>query len=705
MQALACKKRWGAWLLSSGLCAAIFAACLGTAGAQGSTFSEAWAHTWGASGDDELSGVATDGNGNVYVAGYTTSFGAGGQDVLLLKYSPSGTLLCRQTWGGSNNDWASDVALDPSGRFVYVAGATESSPSGNRDVLLVKFDSNCNFIWAQSWDFGGNEGAQRLRVDPSDGNLVLGGMTGIASANESAALLMKVSDPGSTPPRAPLWATSWDLYYASINDFFFGVSGGIYSCSSIIPPAGYGIDAYLARYDSSGNLQWVKTWNRDVNDSAFSCTSDAGGNVYVTGTSGEWAGNGQHVAYLLKFDPSGVLQWANTWGSGRNDQVHRVLTDTNGNVFMAGLTNGLDGTQQDVLLLKYDASGNLLESDIRRGNTDSQALSAVSTLDAILLAGSGFNSGGSWQQLTGTPGTGPTATTLQSVGSVSISLTPTGVVGTTSAPIGMKDSGGGGSDAFVAKIVFRFLNFPLHNKTADSAAVNSVFDHSMTGDYCPDEVITAYTGEEGFRLVASDFVAKYTCSATGKSNRLYGFANGHANFTVNGNYLGGSFLYYEGHPGYDYRTTDQNQDGTLCSTLPKPCNPTGKTPVLAAADGTVVCVANVAMTGKQCSGATAAAFNEVKIDHGNGYSTDYLHLSKIYVKLGDHVADGQVIGVSGDAGVPNNPHLHFEVLRNDGNVPIDPYGWVPNPALPAYGQMNDPYTRGNPPVVNIRLWK
>lgn len=83
---------------------------------------EAWAHTWGGNGNDELYGVAVDGSGNLWVTGQTASFGSGGLDVLLLKYSPSGTLLCRQTWGGSGNDYGRDVAVNLSNGSVYVAG-------------------------------------------------------------------------------------------------------------------------------------------------------------------------------------------------------------------------------------------------------------------------------------------------------------------------------------------------------------------------------------------------------------------------------------------------------------------------------------------------------------------------------------------------------------------------------------------------------
>jgi hypothetical protein len=160
---------------------------------------------------------------------------------------------------------------------------------------------------------------------------------------------------------------------------------------------------------------------------------------------------------LLKFDSSGDLLWAKTWDSGGTNQPLRVVVGTDGNIYAVGLTNAFDGTQWDVLLLKYDASGTLLQSAIRRGDSDSFAMSAAAAPGAILLAGVAADNGGPWQEFPGTPGAGPTATTLQSVSGVSISLTPTNVVGTTSAPAGVEDTGGGGADAFVAQLTFDFL--------------------------------------------------------------------------------------------------------------------------------------------------------------------------------------------------------------------------------------------------------
>lgn len=56
--------------------------------------------------------------------------------------------------------------------------------------------------------------------------------------------------------------------------------------------------------------------------------------------------------------------------------------------------------------------------------------------------------------------------------------------------------------------------------------------------------------------------------------------------------------------------------------------------------------------------------NYIVIDHGNGYQSLYAHLSKIFVRVGDTVGKGAVIGNMGSSGRSTGPHLHFEIRRN-----------------------------------------
>ena len=60
----------------------------------------------------------------------------------------------------------------------------------------------------------------------------------------------------------------------------------------------------------------------------------------------------------------------------------------------------------------------------------------------------------------------------------------------------------------------------------------------------------------------------------------------------------------------------------------------------------------------------------VEVDHGNGFSTRYAHLSKIDVKVGEKLAIGDVVGKVGSSGRSTGPHLHYEI-RRDGDA-LDP---------------------------------
>lgn len=62
--------------------------------------------------------------------------------------------------------------------------------------------------------------------------------------------------------------------------------------------------------------------------------------------------------------------------------------------------------------------------------------------------------------------------------------------------------------------------------------------------------------------------------------------------------------------------------------------------------------------------------NMVEIDHGNGLTTRYAHLSRVLVKVGDHIEASTTVGLSGTTGRSTGPHLHYEVRRN--GKAIDP---------------------------------
>jgi murein DD-endopeptidase MepM/ murein hydrolase activator NlpD len=87
------------------------------------------------------------------------------------------------------------------------------------------------------------------------------------------------------------------------------------------------------------------------------------------------------------------------------------------------------------------------------------------------------------------------------------------------------------------------------------------------------------------------------------------------------------------------------------------------TPILAAADGTVVFSETLELRGQT-----------VIIDHGMGVMTAYFHLSEILVDVGVDVMAGQPIGLGGSTGLSTGPHLHWEMRIMD--VPVDGMRWT-----------------------------
>ena len=175
----------------------------------------------------------------------------------------------------------------------------------------------------------------------------------------------------------------------------------------------------------------------------------------------------------------------------------------------------------------------------------------------------------------------------------------------------------------------------------------SVFDH-CNPDYSVDGKVCDSDGAVAYRSYGAD----------------PSFSLGYA--TSPG---GGTYMYYDGHNGWDMALNYEN--------------------VMAAAEGTVR-IAGVDPVNT-CFG------QNVVIDHPNGFSTRYAHLSQIYVSPGQNVNRGQVVGQSGNTGCSSGPHLHFGVYVTNGWTAIDPFGWTGAPgADPWPADQGDLWLTGNP---------
>lgn len=333
---------------------------------------------FGTAGTDGGIAIATDPNGNVYVAGGTTDslegVSAGSRDPWLTKYDSSGNQLWIQQFGSSSFDTAYGVAVDKQGNS-YVVGYTEGDLAGPKqaqssDVWLAKYDTNGNQVWIQQ--FGTNLINLSFDIDIDDnGNIYLSGLNVTPDAN---------SPIGNTDD---FWVAKYDtngnrqwLTESGAAGFFdesYGVAvsgdGSVYSTGWTGGDLGgdnAGLyDIWISKHDNLGNPLWNRQIGTPDLEWSWGVDTDSQGSVYATGwTLGDLGGKnaGSYDPWLIKYDSNGNQLWTQQFGTVGDDQAFRIHIDSQDNVFLAGYTdNNLEGTNAgsfDAWVAKYDINGN-----------------------------------------------------------------------------------------------------------------------------------------------------------------------------------------------------------------------------------------------------------------------------------------------------------------------------------------------------------
>lgn len=257
-----------------------------------------WTRQFGTSEDDYVHAVATDSFSNVVITGRTlgdlSGASAGAADVYVRKLDKFGTEFWTVQFGTSGAEQGMAIGTDLTGA-VYVAGYTEGSlggPNGGSwDGFLRKLSAtDGSEIWTRQFGGAGVDAAWALTVDLA-GNAYVGGW---------------VSDQQGCQ--------------------HFG-----------------GQDAFVAAYDSDGNLRWTHQFGRSFGDQVLSIAQDGQG--VVVGGTGDLSGtmNGDTDAFVRKLDASGTPVWSvEVYASASDEYTNGVWSDLQGNVYAVGhdQTNG-----------------------------------------------------------------------------------------------------------------------------------------------------------------------------------------------------------------------------------------------------------------------------------------------------------------------------------------------------------------------------
>jgi hypothetical protein len=309
---------------------------------------KAWPVRAGGIKKDAGGGIVTDASGNVYVAGAFEQFASwgtlsipsyGSTDIFLAKYSSSGKPQWVIKQGGSSADAASSVALDFEGNLI-ITGSFRSTgtfgqgnvftSNGIDDIFLSKISPAGSVIWSKRAGGSDQDVAYAITSD-NTGNIYLTGyFRGTMSFPNSAVTLTSMG----------------------------------------------GTDAFVAKYDSSGNIIWAKSGGGTGNDFAYGVTVN-GNNIAIVGqfdatstfSGATISSSGLSDIFLAEYTAAnGALNWINKYGGSGTDIGFSVTTALNdyvitgqfSNVLSVGTTTLNSFGNSDILVARITSTGQVV---------------------------------------------------------------------------------------------------------------------------------------------------------------------------------------------------------------------------------------------------------------------------------------------------------------------------------------------------------
>jgi uncharacterized delta-60 repeat protein len=290
-----------------------------------------WQRTLGGASYDYGWKIVVDSNNDVYVTGSTRSQGAGSDDIVIAKYNSSGTIQWQRTLGGASSDGGYGIAID-SGDNVYVTGYTSSEGAGSDDIVIAKYNSSGTIQWQRTLGGASSDVGYGIAIDSGD-NVYVTGSTNSQGAGSDDIVIAKYNSSGTIQWQRTLGGASSDVGYGIAID-----SGDNVYVTGYTNSEGAGnFDFIIVKYNSSGTIQWQRTLGGANNDYGYGIAIDSGDNVYVTGsTRSQGAGNDDIV--IAKYNSSGTIQWQRTLGGASTDVGFGIAIDSGDNVYVTGYT-------------------------------------------------------------------------------------------------------------------------------------------------------------------------------------------------------------------------------------------------------------------------------------------------------------------------------------------------------------------------------
>ena len=326
-----------------------------------------WIKTWGGTENESGQCAVLGNSGDLYITGYTTSFGEGGYDIFVLKVTPGGEIAWETVWGNVALQEAFDIAVDAS-ENLYVAGRLSNK------TLLLKLDSAGQHQWGQLYWGNGSSFNYANAIVLNDPDIYLAGHT--YYTDNYNALALKYSTDG-----ALLWSKEWSNGSEDMFDCIGMDSGGGIVCAGHTNNGNGAQDGVIISLTPAGDINFQTIWGTGKFELFYdmSIKDDV---AYLAGLYGD-SGRGMLQSVSTVSGTPG-------WGRGFNMDVGSETTTSyavgwfdNGVFITGGLAPSINGAWDEITGTVYSGGGTLVDPDVRTNNTNTAGIIQSATSGTV----------------------------------------------------------------------------------------------------------------------------------------------------------------------------------------------------------------------------------------------------------------------------------------------------------------------------------
>lgn len=345
-------------------------------------------------------GYLLGGSSGPAISGDKTQGGKGLLDFWVIKTDGSGNKAWDKTYGGNGDDLLTFLQQTPDGGFILGGGSKsgisgdKSQPANGDDYWIIKTDSAGNKVWDKTFGGSDDDGLSTMALTSDGGYILCGSSKSPVSGSKTEASrggldfwLVKTDSLGNKMWDKTLGGSQTDQpwFIQQTSDGGYIVGGNSYSgINGDKNQASFGYDDYwIIKLDASGNKVWDKTFGGDGREMMRSLKQTADGGYILAGHSNSGvSGNkttptkGSFDFWAIKLDANGIKTWEKGYGGSSAEDLWEVLQSSDGGYVLAGYSysdsNGDKSEpylgKADCWILKIDTSGNKLWDKTFGGN-------------------------------------------------------------------------------------------------------------------------------------------------------------------------------------------------------------------------------------------------------------------------------------------------------------------------------------------------